>query len=52
MGKLDQKVAIVTGATSGIGKAIAIELARRGAHVLVGARDDTKAFWHTNRGRG
>lgn len=37
------KYALITGATSGIGKAIATELARRGAHVLVGARDEARA---------
>ena len=35
MKKLDQKVAIVTGAAQGIGRAIADELARAGAHVAV-----------------
>ena len=32
---LDNKIALVTGASRGIGKAIAIELARRGADVIV-----------------
>ncbi len=35
MRKLDDKVAIVTGASRGIGKAIAIELAKEGADVVV-----------------
>ena len=45
--KLDNKVAIITGASSGIGQAIAITMAREGASVVVdyvgqpGAADDT-----------
>ncbi|MCP1144012.1 3-oxoacyl-[acyl-carrier-protein] reductase [Lysinibacillus endophyticus] len=35
MGKLDGKTAVVTGASRGIGRAIALELAREGANVVV-----------------
>ncbi len=36
-------VALVTGATGGMGRVIAVELARRGAHVVTIARDATRA---------
>ena len=42
MGQLDQKVAIVTGASRGIGKAIAATFAREGASVVIcGRKQDT-----------
>ena len=37
------KAVLITGANAGIGKVMATELARRGAHVLVGARTEAKA---------
>ncbi|PMC39340.1 oxidoreductase [Bacillus sp. UMB0899] len=37
---LKNKTALVTGSTRGIGKAIAIELAKEGVHVLINGRND------------
>jgi NAD(P)-dependent dehydrogenase (short-subunit alcohol dehydrogenase family) len=39
---LTDKTALVTGATSGIGRAIALELGRNGASVIVSGRDATR----------
>src|SRR5438046_5190486 len=38
MGRLQSKVAIITGATSGIGRACAIRFAEEGAHLVVAGR--------------
>ena len=43
MTDLEGKTALVTGSTSGIGKATAIALAGRGAHVLVVGRNEQRA---------
>lgn len=37
---LANKTALVTGSTRGIGKAIAIELAKEGVHVLINGRNE------------
>lgn len=43
MGKLEKKVAIVTGSGRGIGREIALKLAAEGAHVVVNDLDDGPA---------
>ncbi len=50
MGQLDQKVAIVTGSDSGIGRGIAIEFAKQGATVVINyahAKDKADEVLHT-----
>ena len=43
MNDLQDKTALVTGSTSGIGRATAVALAARGAHVLIVGRDEQRA---------
>jgi 3-oxoacyl-[acyl-carrier protein] reductase len=47
MGKLDGQVALITGASRGIGRGIALEMARQGADVVVNYRKDTVAAERT-----
>jgi 3-oxoacyl-[acyl-carrier protein] reductase len=39
---LNNKTALITGSTKGIGKAIAFELAKEGVHVLINGRNYEK----------
>lgn len=52
--RLDGKTAVVTGAASGIGRAVAEVLAQAGAHVVLGdiAEDNGAAVASAIRGRG
>ncbi|HEX8171350.1 MAG TPA: SDR family NAD(P)-dependent oxidoreductase [Thermoanaerobaculia bacterium] len=51
---LRDKTVVITGASSGIGKATALEMARRGAHLVLGARraDQLEAVAAACRARG
>lgn len=49
MGRLEDKIAIVTGATSGIGEAVATMYAKEGAKVVAIGRNETKGTELVNR---
>jgi NADP-dependent 3-hydroxy acid dehydrogenase YdfG len=42
MNDLHEHVAVITGASSGIGRAVALHFASRGARVVLAARDETR----------
>ena len=41
---IDNKVAIITGGSSGIGKALAFELGRQGAKIVISGRNQRNLF--------
>jgi len=43
MGKLDNKIALITGSSSGIGKAVALAFANEGAHLVINYPNETQA---------
>ena len=42
MGKLDNKIALVTGSSSGIGKTVALAFAEQGADLVLNYPDDSQ----------
>jgi 3-oxoacyl-[acyl-carrier protein] reductase len=52
MGKLDQKVALITGGARGIGRQIALTFAREGADIVVGDLIETEAVAQEIRAAG
>ena len=42
MSNLKGKVAVITGSSRGIGKSIAIELAKHGAHIVLNGRNQSR----------
>ncbi len=46
-GKSDERVAIVTGGSKGIGRAISVELAKDGYHIIINYKSDDKAAAET-----
>ncbi|WP_102126564.1 SDR family NAD(P)-dependent oxidoreductase [Deinococcus planocerae] len=50
--QLGSRVALVTGGTSGIGREVALDLARRGTHVFIVGRDQQRAQEVVRRGNG
>ena len=46
MFSLKDKMAVVTGAGSGIGAAIAVALAEHGARVVIAEKDEKSGKWH------
>lgn len=49
MGKLDGKIALITGGTSGIGEAFCTLFASEGAHVIVVGRDENRGSSVVNK---
>lgn len=43
---LTGKTALITGSTKGIGKAIAIEMAKEGTNVIINGRKKSRCWYH------
>ena len=49
MGRLENKIAVITGATSGIGEAVALMYVKEGAKVVMAGRNQAKGDELVNR---